>query len=69
MKSWVIPAQLRDSYQRLSYSEAYNQSVFLNNNEHIFTSLIKELLLRSELVFFFFFLYKFHFKRKQKISQ
>ena len=68
MKSWVIPAQLRDSYQRLSYSEAYNQSVFLNNNEHIFTSLIKELLLHSELVFFFF-LYKFHFKRKQKISQ
>ena len=55
MKSWVIPAQLRDSYQRLSYSEAYHQSVFLNNNEHIFTSLIKELLLRSELVFFFFF--------------
>lgn len=53
MKSWVIPAQLRDSYQRLSYSEAY-QSVFLNNNEHIFTSLIKELLLRSELVGFFF---------------
>ena len=51
MKNWVIPAQLRAHYQRLSYSEAYSQSVFLNNNEHTFTSLIKELLLCSELGF------------------